>query len=97
MTTDETKERSFTVKMLRWCAPAIGLSLILAFVLSGNRSIGSAIGHTIGYNIGVSAMIIGAFCITDFFQNKTAARLFYVILAVGIMYMFYAPKIAALV
>lgn len=88
---DENNAQPFVVKVFFWTAPAIVLLLILGFI-SGGKDIGNAIGSTIGYNIVTAAATIFVFCATDFFKNKTAARLFYGILFAGILYIFYWDK-----
>lgn len=74
-----------------WIGTGIIILLVLGAVTSGS-GVAGAIGRTIGYNVVTVAFTIGAFFLSDFIPNKTAARIVYVALFMGIVYLYYGPR-----
>lgn len=84
-------ELTFMGNVLLWVAPAI----LLLFLLSTLKNhfmhhwkLSMAIAGGVGTTIVTGVITAFVFCLTDLFKNKTAARLFYVLLFAGVVYAF---------
>ena len=80
----ERKERSFLTNAFLWCVPTIGIYFFVG-LLFFERTTKSAISFALA--MGLFAMI--AFGVTDFFSNKTAARVIYVLACIGIIFVYW--------